>query len=179
VATQSVKRLSTDLKTGVHLQVEEKTTPQRLRWLSAPQYTMCSIPGLLSPEVKRLGRESRHLPPLNAEINNALSYTFTHRSVSISLYLQWHRDNSAPFRDMRKSQITIYWWGNHEQGISWNNYVYIGCCERRLIGHSFYLRNFLRKSCGTCQEKWRRSHIRLVMTWCRGAAFLMLSGADL
>jgi hypothetical protein len=24
-------------------------------------------------------------------------------------------------------------------------------------GHSFYLRNFLRKSCATCREKWRRA----------------------
>jgi hypothetical protein len=30
---------------------------------------------------------------------------------------------------------------------------YIGCSERRLIGHSFYSRNFLPKSCTTCWEK--------------------------
>jgi hypothetical protein len=28
--------------------------------------------------------------------------------------------------------------------------------ERRLFGHSFYRRNFLRKSCATCREKCRR-----------------------
>jgi hypothetical protein len=31
----------------------------------------------------------------------------------------------------------------------------IGCSERRLIGHSFYRWNFLRKSCATCREKCR------------------------
>jgi hypothetical protein len=33
----------------------------------------------------------------------------------------------------------------------------IGRSERRLIGHSFYLGNFLRKSCATCREKCRRA----------------------
>jgi hypothetical protein len=32
-----------------------------------------------------------------------------------------------------------------------------GCSERRLIGHSFYRRNFLRKSCATCREKCHRA----------------------
>jgi hypothetical protein len=32
------------------------------------------------------------------------------------------------------------------------NYEYTECSERRLIAHSFYLRNFLRKSCATCRE---------------------------
>jgi hypothetical protein len=35
--------------------------------------------------------------------------------------------------------------------------TYIGCSERRLIGHSFYRPNFLRKSCATCREKCRRA----------------------
>jgi hypothetical protein len=35
--------------------------------------------------------------------------------------------------------------------------VYIGCSECRLIEHSFYRRNFLRKSCATCREKYRRA----------------------
>jgi hypothetical protein len=37
------------------------------------------------------------------------------------------------------------------------NLTYIGCSERRLIGHSFYHRNFLRKSSATRQEKCRRA----------------------
>jgi hypothetical protein len=36
-------------------------------------------------------------------------------------------------------------------------YKYIGCSERRLIGHSFYCRNPLRKSCATYGEKCRRA----------------------
>jgi hypothetical protein len=35
------------------------------------------IPGGLSLEVKRLGREADHSPPSNAEVNNAWSYTST------------------------------------------------------------------------------------------------------
>jgi hypothetical protein len=35
--------------------------------------------------------------------------------------------------------------------------VDIGCSERRLIGHPFYRRKFLRKSCATCREKCRRA----------------------
>jgi hypothetical protein len=35
--------------------------------------------------------------------------------------------------------------------------VYIGCSERRLIGHSFYRQNLLRKSCATYREKFRRA----------------------
>jgi hypothetical protein len=38
--------------------------------------------------------------------------------------------------------------------------AYIGCSERRLTGHSFYRRNFLRKSCATCREKCRRAALR-------------------
>jgi hypothetical protein len=34
---------------------------------------------------------------------------------------------------------------------------YIGCSERRLIGHEFHRRNFLRKSCVTCREKCLRA----------------------
>jgi hypothetical protein len=35
----------------------------------------------------------------------------------------------------------------------WSDHLFvnIGCSERRLIGHSFYRRNFLRKSCSTCR----------------------------
>jgi hypothetical protein len=35
--------------------------------------------------------------------------------------------------------------------------LFIGCSERRLIGHSFYRRNFLRKSFATCREKCRHA----------------------
>jgi hypothetical protein len=41
-----------------------------------------------------------------------------------------------------------------------NGTGYTGCSERRLIGHSFYRRNFLRKSCATCREKCRRAASR-------------------
>jgi hypothetical protein len=37
------------------------------------------------------------------------------------------------------------------------NTLNIAYSERRLIGHSFYRRNFLRKSCATCREKCRRT----------------------
>jgi hypothetical protein len=33
-------------------------------------------------------------------------------------------------------------------------YICTGCSEHRLIGRSFYRRNFLRKSCATCWEKF-------------------------
>jgi hypothetical protein len=33
----------------------------------------------------------------------------------------------------------------------------IGCSERRLIGHSFYRRNFLRKSCPACRHTAART----------------------
>jgi hypothetical protein len=36
----------------------------------------------------------------------------------------------------------------------------IGCSERRMTGHWFYRRNFLRKSCATCREKCRRTASR-------------------
>jgi hypothetical protein len=36
-------------------------------------------------------------------------------------------------------------------------FYYIGCSERRLIGHSFYRQSLLRKSCATCREKCRRT----------------------
>jgi hypothetical protein len=35
--------------------------------------------------------------------------------------------------------------------------IYIGCSERRLIGHSFYRQSFLRKSWATCREKYHRA----------------------
>jgi hypothetical protein len=37
------------------------------------------------------------------------------------------------------------------------NIAHIMCSERRLIGHSLYTRNFLRKSCVTCRDKCRRA----------------------
>jgi hypothetical protein len=55
----------------------------------------------------------------------------------------------------------------------------VGCSEHRLIGHSFYRRNFLRKSCATCREKCRRRLIRLRSTWSRATAFFSASGAAL
>jgi hypothetical protein len=36
--------------------------------------------------------------------------------------------------------------------------IYIGCSERRLIRHSFYRQNFLRKSCATCQKNGAARH---------------------
>jgi hypothetical protein len=38
-----------------------------------------------------------------------------------------------------------------------SKFLSIGCSERRLIGHSFYRWNFLRKSCATYREKCRRT----------------------
>jgi hypothetical protein len=54
-----------------------------------------------------------------------------------------------------------------------------GCSERKLIGLSFYRRNFLRKSCATCREKYRRRLIRLLSPWCSAAALFSASGAEL
>jgi hypothetical protein len=51
--------------------------------------------------------------------------------------------------------------------------------QRRLIGHSFYRGNFLRKSCVTCREKCRRRLMRLLSTWCRAVAFFSASGSAL
>jgi hypothetical protein len=59
------------------------------------------------------------------------------------------------------------------------NLTCIGCSERRLIGHTFYRRNFLRKSCATCRGKCRRRLIILLSTWCRAAASFSASGAVL
>jgi hypothetical protein len=54
-----------------------------------------------------------------------------------------------------------------------------GCSERRLTRHSFYSRNFLRKSCATCRENSRRGLITLLSTWCRAVAFFSASGRAL
>jgi hypothetical protein len=54
---------------------------------------------------------------------------------------------------------------------------YIGYSERRLIGHSFYRRNFLRKCCATCREKWRRAASRTEKSDKPTASFFWASGA--
>jgi hypothetical protein len=40
------------------------------------------VPGVLSPELKRLRREADHQPPSSTEINSTWSYTFTRHSFS-------------------------------------------------------------------------------------------------
>jgi hypothetical protein len=61
-------------------------------------------------------------------------------------------------------------------GWSLSKETYRLCSERRLIWHSFYRRNLLRKRCATCQEKFHSRLIRLFSAWCRAAAFFWKSG---
>jgi hypothetical protein len=51
------------------------------------------VPGALSLEVKRLGREADHSPPSSAEVKNAWSYTFTPQYVFMAWCLVKHRNN--------------------------------------------------------------------------------------
>jgi hypothetical protein len=53
------------------------------------------------------------------------------------------------------------------------------CSERRLIGHSFYHRIFLRKSCAACREKYRRAAPPTEKSDKPAAAFFSASGAAL
>jgi hypothetical protein len=51
------------------------------------------VPGTLSLEVKRPGREADHPPPSSAEVENAWSYTSTPQYVFMVWCLVKHRDN--------------------------------------------------------------------------------------
>jgi hypothetical protein len=51
------------------------------------------VPGALSLEVKRPDCEFDHLPPFNAEVKNAWSYTYTPQYVFMEWCLFKHRDN--------------------------------------------------------------------------------------
>jgi len=55
------------------------------------------VPGALSLEVKRSGREADHLSPSNAEGKNAWRYTCTAQYVFMSWCLVKHRDNCIDF----------------------------------------------------------------------------------
>jgi hypothetical protein len=86
--------------------------------------------------------------------------------------------NTKPKKNwiLSQAKTTIY------QGLSYYTTVYnsyTGCSERRLIGHSFYRRNFLRKCCATCQEKCRRAAPRTEKSDKPAAAFFSGSGAAL
>jgi hypothetical protein len=52
-----------------------------------------------------------------------------------------------------------------------------GRSDRRLIGHSFYRWNFLRKSCAICREKCRRAAPRTEKSDKTAAEFVTASGA--
>jgi hypothetical protein len=54
-------------------------------------YPICT--GVVSPGVKRPGREADQSSPSNAEVKNALSYTSTPPYIVIAWYLVKHRDN--------------------------------------------------------------------------------------
>jgi hypothetical protein len=51
------------------------------------------VPGALSLEVKRPGREADHSPQSSAEVTNAWSFTSTPRYVFVAWCLVKHRDN--------------------------------------------------------------------------------------
>jgi hypothetical protein len=57
------------------------------------------VSGVLSPEVKRLGREAHCLPPSLAEVKNACGYTSTRSYVFVSFCLIKHGDTfTLPLR---------------------------------------------------------------------------------
>jgi hypothetical protein len=58
-------------------------TQPRIQW----------VPGALSLQVKRPGREADHSPPSSAEVKNALSYTSTSQYVFLAWCLVKHREN--------------------------------------------------------------------------------------
>jgi len=50
------------------------------------------VPGGLSLQVKRPGREADHSPPSSAEVNNACSYSSNPQNVFMTWRLVKHRD---------------------------------------------------------------------------------------
>jgi hypothetical protein len=65
------------------------------------------VPGPLSLEVKRSGRESDHSPPSSAEVKNAWSYTSTSQYVFMAWCLVKHSDNFT-FTEFRTRTTFIY-----------------------------------------------------------------------
>jgi hypothetical protein len=57
--------------------------------------------------------------------------------------------------------------------------IYVGCSERKLIGHSFYHRNFLRKCCAIFRENCRCAVPRTEKFDKPAEAFFSASGAAL
>jgi len=62
------------------------------------------VPGALSAEVKRLGREADLSPPSSAEVKNAWICVYTPLYVFMASYLVKHRDNFAFFTS---SQVMV------------------------------------------------------------------------
>jgi hypothetical protein len=98
---------------------------------------------------------------LNVQILSLLSYLFV---FSLSIFVCFPCWTSSSFLSSLPNFFTK---------------TYIGCSERRLIGHLFYRRNFLRKCCSTCREKFRRAAPCTEKSDKPAAAFFLASGVAL
>jgi hypothetical protein len=95
-------------------------------------------PGLLSPGVKRPGREVHHSSQSNVEIKNIWIYTSTPPYVFMAWYLVKHRDNFTFYSNKKQDQIFMPGLNSSEGGIL---RPHVQNSRSKISARSLYLQN--------------------------------------